>query len=648
MTPSTADRRLPRPSLLFLTAIGLICAAATPQLGFCQSALEKALKFKPTQPVEIDTPDPANFDRCKLEETDTAVSKPGWIVYDESGRIIRRLLDTNDDRVLDQLSYFRNGIEVYRDIDSNFDKKFEEMRWFGTAGTRWGLDENQDGKIDSWKVISAEEVSSETVEAIKTADLPRFEALLISTTEISEAGLGDVQSREVSRRVDAARAGFSEFCKSQRMIDRDSVWIQFGGMRPGVVPSGTSGSTADVTIYDSVTAVVDSGNRQHVQLSIGTLIRSGDAWRLVDLPELIVEGQPIANGGMFYQSNPESGLAAVASSSGDGASDEEQRLFEIYEQLDARIQNAGKSELPALHQQRAELYVQMADASQSPENRSNWLRQMADMVSSAYRNGEFPDGNEFLAKTIANLKAQKADSDDIAYAEYRRLTNLNSRQLEEASSSEYESLQKKHLTSLREFVEQYPKADPSSEAMLQIGLQDEFDGNIPEAMEWYSRISRDFPDTASARKARGANTRLGSEGKVIAFRGKTLDGKQFDLSSRKGRVVLLQYWATWCEPCKDDLRLIKQAFEKYRDRNFEVVSISLDNSDEIVRNYLKTENLPWFHLYEDGGLDSPLAEQLGVSVVPTMILVGADGTVIDRNVSAVDLDKILSREFKKR
>ena len=96
------------------------------------------------------------------------------------------------------------------------------------------------------------------------------------------------------------------------------------------------------------------------------------------------------------------------------------------------------------------------------------------------------------------------------------------------------------------------------------------------------------------------------------------------------------------------MRLIKQAFEKYREDNFEVVSISLDNSDELVRDFLKTENLPWFHLYEEGGLDSPLAEQLGVSVVPTMILIGADGKVVDRNVSAIDLDKVLSREFKKR
>ncbi len=646
MFTSSVEIKLPLKGLLLAT-LALITGFDIGETAFAQSSLEKALKFKPSQSVEIDTPEAAKIANCKLEELDAAVSKPGWIVYDENGRMIRRLLDTNEDRNLDQLAYFRNGIEVYRDIDSDFDKKFDQMRWLGTAGTKWGLDRNQDGTIDEWKVISAEEVSFEVVEAIKLSEESRFAALVISEKEITELGLGSAQSEEVTKRADAAKKQFSEFAKSQKMIDSNSTWIHFGGMRPGVVPTGTYGSKADLSIYDSVTAVVDSGSQQHGQLSIGTLIRVGESWRIVDLPELIVEGQAIANGGLFYQTVPDAGPSLVAGGV-DGATDEEQKLFAEYEKIDTLIQGAAPADLPGLNATRAGLFMQMAAASKSPENRSNWIRQMADTVSSAWRSGEFPAGNELLTKNIDTMKQLDADPNDIAYAEYRRLTNVNSRQLEDASPDEYDALQKKHLDSLREFVKQYPTADPSSEAMFQIGLQEEFDGNIEVARDWYAQIVKDFADTQPARKARGAKMRLESEGNVIPFVGKTLDGKQFELAARKDRVVLLQYWATWCEPCKDDLRLIKQAFEKYRDDNFEVVSISLDNSDELVREFLKTENLPWFHLYEPGGLDSPLAEQLGVSVVPTMILIGADGKVVDRNLSAIDLDKVLSREFKKR
>ena len=76
--------------------------------------------------------------------------------------------DTNGDNLVDQWSYFRDGIEVYRDIDANFNGKADQYRWLGTAGTRWGLDKNEDGKIDTWKNISAEEVTAELVAAMPT------------------------------------------------------------------------------------------------------------------------------------------------------------------------------------------------------------------------------------------------------------------------------------------------------------------------------------------------------------------------------------------------------------------------------------------------------------------------------------------------
>ncbi len=633
-----------RPATVALLSILLgLCVS---ELALAQSNLEKALRFRPSQPgVEIDIPAANQLDKCSIKPTDTRQSKPGWIVYDENGRVIRRFLDFNSDGNIDQLSYFRSGIEVYRDIDTDFDKKFDQMRWLGTGGIRWGLDQDQNGKIDSWKMISAEEVSLEVVEAIKAADAARFESLLITESEIDSLGMGETQKREVLQRSSEARKSFERFARAQKLIDSGSEWVHFAGVRPGVIPAGTAGSGNDIVIYDSVTAVVDSRQGQPGQLSIGTLIQVGDAWRVVDLPEPIEEGRAIANGGLFYQTLADADAASVAGV--DTASAEEQQLFEEYEKLDQSIQDASAAQLPDLHARRAALFMKMIEAADSPENRSNWIRQMADTVSGAYRNDEFPDGVKVLAQNISALKKLEADDSDIAYAEYRRISNLHSRQIEEARASELDDLQKQHMDTLREFVTSWPRAEPSAEAMLQIGLQEEFDGNIQESLDWYNKISSNFPDSVSARKARGATTRLKSEGQRIAFSGSMVNGKKFDLASRRGKVVLLQYWATWCEPCKDDLRLIKQAFEKYRERDFEVVSISLDNSVAELQAYLKKESLPWFHLYEEGGLDSPLAEQLGVSMVPTMILVGADGKVIDRNISASDLDKSLSKAFRK-
>jgi peroxiredoxin len=381
---------------------------------------------------------------------------------------------------------------------------------------------------------------------------------------------------------------------------------------------------------------------------VGTLVRVGDAWRVVDLPEPIVEGRPIANGGLFYQGAAESARVAASESEGPAPSAADQKLYEQYEQLEAAIQKASPDELPQLHAQRAALFMQLIEKSDSPENRSNWVRQMADVTGGAFLKGDFPEGDKVLARNISALREKKVDPDDIAYAEYRRLSNYWSRQFNEATADEFEELQKQQLDALRKFVEDWPESEQSAEAMLQIGLQEEFDGKIREATEWYTRITTRFPETPAGRKARGARTRLESEGKIVPFTGTTIDGREFSLADQRGKVVLLQYWATWCEPCKEDLKTIAAAHEKFGQRGLQVVSISLDNSDAELRSYLQSARLPqWIHLYEEGGLDSPLAEQLGVTVVPTMILVGADGKVINRNLTASDLDRALSREFQK-
>ena len=82
-----------------------------------------------------------------------------WVVTGPAGETLRQFVDSNADNKVDQWRYFRGGIEVYRDVDKDFDGKADQYRWLGTAGTRWGLDIDEDGEIDRWKSISPEEAT---------------------------------------------------------------------------------------------------------------------------------------------------------------------------------------------------------------------------------------------------------------------------------------------------------------------------------------------------------------------------------------------------------------------------------------------------------------------------------------------------------
>ena len=103
--------------------------------------------------IVIDRPSPADAAKCTIKAEKTS-GKTGWVVRDAGGQMLRNFIDTNGDNMVDQWCYYKDGIEVYRDIDSNFNRKADQYRWLNTAGTRWGIDTNEDTKIDYWKTIS--------------------------------------------------------------------------------------------------------------------------------------------------------------------------------------------------------------------------------------------------------------------------------------------------------------------------------------------------------------------------------------------------------------------------------------------------------------------------------------------------------------
>ena len=99
------------------------------------------------------------------------------------------------------------------------------------------------------------------------------------------------------------------------------------------------------------------------------------------------------------------------------------------------------------------------------------------------------------------------------------------------------------------------------------------------------RIVNEFPNSAAAKKAAGAQTRLDSVGKTIVLRGQSPLGSPVDLAKYRGKVVLIQYWATWSVPAKADMATLKELWNKYG-RSFVIVGVSLgiDTGGAIVRS----------------------------------------------------------------
>jgi thiol-disulfide isomerase/thioredoxin len=201
-------------------------------------------------------------------------------------------------------------------------------------------------------------------------------------------------------------------------------------------------------------------------------------------------------------------------------------------------------------------------------------------------------------------------------------------------------VQDKWLKDLEAFVAKYPKSSDAAEGLLQLGMYQEFMGKTEDATKWYRQLVTDFPNAGPASKANGALKRLGSVGKPMRLSGTDLLGDKIDLISAKYRrkVVLIHYWATWCEPCKADMVLLKDFYAKKGGRDFDIIGVCLDSDSTAAKQFLSQNKFAWKQLHEPGGLDGRLANEMGVTTPPVMILVDQNGNVAHNNIHVAELE----------
>tara|TARA_R110002049_G_scaffold2750_2_gene21431 strand:- start:202840 stop:204774 length:1935 start_codon:yes stop_codon:yes gene_type:complete len=631
--------RSKRRSRLFFAFCALPVACLTADVAVAATPSAKAaLSLNPVQKeVEYDLVDADEVDQCSVRDIDHA-DWSGWEVVGPDGSVLRRFADTNGDKKIDLWCYFRYGVEVYRDIDGDFNGRADQHRWLGTLGIRWGIDDDENGTIDRWKQISAEEVSAEMIAAIRDADGARFARLLASPSELKSLSLGGDKTEELSVKAERAAREFSRLAERQKVVGPDAQWVQFASPPPGIVPAGTDGSKRDVIVYENAVAMFEDADGSG-QILVGTIVRIGDAWRLVDLPSVGTTddavAQPISN---FFAAH-HSGAAAGATTS--GIAPKIQELVARLEKIDATLsKTSDKKTLAGLHDQRAETVMGLVKASETADERATWTRQLIDMVSVATQNGAYPDG---LARLRAISRAIPSDNKPLrAYADFQTIgTEYVTRQTPDA---DFAKVQEWYLTALTDFVDRFPRTGEAAQAMLQLALSKEFEDKEREALGYYKSVAKDFAGTDMGEKAAGAVRRLESVGRTIDLEGTTIDGKPFKLSALRGRPVVIHYWATWCEPCKQDMKLLRRLQARYQKAGLILVGINVDVTRELANGFLKETPLPWIQLFDDGGLEaSQLAKAFGVQTLPTMMLVDKAGKVVRHNVRAAELDGDLEK-----
>ena len=135
-------------------------------------------------------------------------------------------------------------------------------------------------------------------------------------------------------------------------------------------------------------------------------------------------------------------------------------------------------------------------------------------------------------------------------------------------------------------------------------------------------------------------------GKEFSAELTTLDGEPFSIpKDTKGKVVVVDFWASWCSPCRTQIPHMKELHEKYKDKGVVIVGISLDTDKNALKKFITDRKMDWVQTYSGKRWNDPTSQKYGISGIPSVWVIGKDGKVISTD-AVTNTSKIIDKALK--
>jgi thiol-disulfide isomerase/thioredoxin len=253
----------------------------------------------------------------------------------------------------------------------------------------------------------------------------------------------------------------------------------------------------------------------------------------------------------------------------------------------------------------------------------------------AETNNAAADLNDLITRINAKLRQNKTSETDLA-------DNIK----------EFDALLAKHRGGKPE--------DLSKILLLKARLYWEVLREPEKALPVYEQIRRDFPQTKivgnmdEAIKALRTTIEKRKIQRTLAegitfpdFQEKAVTGKLLSPANYRGKVVLIDFWATWCGPCLIELPNVLNVYQKYHDQGLEIIGISLDQDQERLVNFTKKKNMPWPQFFDGKVWDNKLVVKYGVEQIPTLYLLDREGKIIGKDLRGRQLEEAVAKALAK-
>ena len=193
-------------------------------------------------------------------------------------------------------------------------------------------------------------------------------------------------------------------------------------------------------------------------------------------------------------------------------------------------------------------------------------------------------------------------------------------------------------------------------AMLYLQVLDNEDKGLP----LLKQLKQEYPETKPGlavdkilagieqqRASKDVQRKLAVGAKFPDFDEKDLDGKPLSIARFKGKVVLVDFWATWCGPCVAELPNVHEAYSRHHAKGFEIVGISLDSDRSKLDKFLADKKMTWPQYYDGKGWQTKLAGTYGVNSIPATYLLDGEGKIIAKNLRGEALEEAVAKALAK-